>query len=44
MPIAEIARTLEVAKSSVSGWVKDVRLTADQVATLRDANPVLNRR
>jgi transposase-like protein len=43
MPIAEIARTLEVAKSSVSGWVKDLRLTADQVATLREANPVLNR-
>jgi transcriptional regulator with XRE-family HTH domain len=43
MPIAEIARTLKVAKSSVSGWVKDVRLTADQVATLREANPVLNR-
>ena len=42
MSIAEIARTLEVSKSSVSGWVKDVHLTADQMAVLREANPVLN--
>jgi len=43
MSIAEIARTLEVSKSSVSGWVRDVQSTTDQVAALLEANPALNR-
>ena len=35
----EIARRLGVAKSSVSVWVRDVELTAEQHAALLEQNP-----
>jgi transcriptional regulator with XRE-family HTH domain len=42
LPLGEIARRLRVAKSSVSRWVEDVELTPEQIANLRDANPIFN--
>jgi hypothetical protein len=37
-----IAERLGVAKSSVSRWVRDIELTADQHAALREMNPRYN--
>jgi hypothetical protein len=38
-----IASRLDVALSSVSLWTRDIRLTDEQHARLRDANPIYNR-
>jgi hypothetical protein len=38
-----IASRLDVALSSVSLWTRDIPLTAEQHARLRDANPIYNR-
>jgi AcrR family transcriptional regulator len=43
LPINEIARRLGVSKSSVSHWVRDIELTADQQRALRSMNPAYNR-
>ena len=43
LPINEIARRLNVSKSSVSLWVRDVRLTIQQEAALQAMNPAYNR-
>jgi transcriptional regulator with XRE-family HTH domain len=43
LPINEIARRLNVSKSSVSHWVKDVELTTEQQEKLRQMNPAYNR-
>jgi transposase-like protein len=43
LPIKEIARRLGVATSSVSVWVRDVELTAEQQAALLEQNPAYNR-
>ena len=43
MPIKAIAAEIGVSSSSVSRWVRDVELTAEQEAALRDANPIYNR-
>jgi len=43
LPINEIARRVGVSKSSVSLWVRDIELTAEQHATLRAMNPAYNR-
>lgn len=40
--IKEIARAVGVSPSSVSYWVRDIELTADQVDALRARNPILN--
>jgi transposase-like protein len=40
--IKEIARAVGVSTSSVSVWVRDIELTADQVESLRLRNPRLN--
>lgn len=40
--IKEIARALGVSASSVSLWVRDIELTADQIEALRERNPILN--
>ena len=40
--IKEIARALGVSTSSVSHWVRDIELTAEQLDVLRARNPVLN--
>ena len=42
LPISVISKRLGVAKSSVSRWVRDVELTAEQHAALRLANPLYN--
>ncbi len=42
LPISAIASRLGVAKSSVSRWVRDVELTAEQHAALRSMNPLYN--
>jgi transcriptional regulator with XRE-family HTH domain len=42
LPINEIARRLNVSKSSVSHWVRDVELTTQQQQTLRVMNPAYN--
>ena len=42
LPISAISSRLGVAKSSVSRWVRDVELTAEQHAALRLANPLYN--
>jgi transcriptional regulator with XRE-family HTH domain len=42
LPIKEIARRVGVARSSVSVWVRDVRLTPDQIDSLRQLNPAYN--
>jgi len=39
----EIGRRVGVSKSSVSLWVRDIELTAEQHATLRAKNPAYNR-
>lgn len=43
MSITEIAKRLNVAKSSVSLWVRDVPLTSKQQRALLDKNPIYNR-
>jgi len=40
--IKEIARAVGVSTSSVSHWVRDIELTAEQVDALRVRNPILN--
>lgn len=40
--IAGIAKILNVAKSSVSSWVRDVSLTEEQIKKLQERNPVIN--
>ena len=40
--IKEIARAVGVSTSSVSHWVRDIELTAEQVDALRARNPILN--
>jgi transcriptional regulator with XRE-family HTH domain len=42
-PINEIASRVGVAKSSVSAWVRDIELTAEQRQALLDRNPAYNR-
>jgi hypothetical protein len=42
LPIGVIAARLHVAKSSVSRWVRDIELRADQHAALRLRNPIYN--
>lgn len=42
LPIREIAEKLQVAKSSVSLWVRDIELTDDQKKHLQNLNPVYN--
>jgi len=42
LPIGQIAEKLGVAKSSVSLWVRDIALTAEQKAHLLELNPVYN--
>ena len=42
MSVKEIARTVGVAPSSVSLWVRDVPLTAEQLESLRQRNPAYN--
>lgn len=43
MSVKEIARTVGVAPSTVSLWVRDVPLTAEQLESLRQRNPAYNR-
>jgi hypothetical protein len=43
LPINEIATLLNVAKSSVSMWVRDIELSKEQHAMLRLKNPIYNR-
>ena len=43
MSVKEIARLVGVAPSSVSLWVRDIPLTADQLESLRQRNPAYNR-
>ena len=40
--IKEIARAVGLSTSSVSHWVRDIELTAEQVDALRARNPILN--
>jgi transposase len=42
-PINEIARRLRVSKSTVSLWVRDDELTAEQKQALLERNPASNR-
>jgi transcriptional regulator with XRE-family HTH domain len=42
MPINAIARQLAVSKSTVSRWVRDIELSAEQHAALRLLNPIYN--
>jgi hypothetical protein len=42
MSVKEIARLVGVAPSSVSRWVRDIPLTADQLESLRQRNPAYN--
>ena len=42
LSVREITRVLGVSKSSVSVWVRDIELTNEQVARLRDRNPAYN--
>jgi hypothetical protein len=42
MPIRAIAEQLDVSKSSVSLWVRDIALTHEQQAVLLAQNPALN--
>jgi len=43
LPIKEIARQIGVSISSVSTWVRDIELTAEQHLALRARNPAYNR-
>lgn len=43
LSVGEIAVQLKVAKSSVSRWVREVPLSEEQIARLRDKNPLYNR-
>jgi hypothetical protein len=43
MSVKEIARTVGVAPSTASLWVRDVPLTAEQLESLRQRNPAYNR-
>lgn len=40
--INKIAKTLDVAKSSVSAWVRDIELSEEQIKTLQQQNPIFN--
>ena len=40
--LKEIARKLNVARSSVSLWVRDIELTPEQHLALRERNPIYN--
>lgn len=40
--VREISRRLQVSKGSVSLWVRDIRLTAEQDKKLQDKNPFCN--
>jgi hypothetical protein len=42
MALRDIAEQLGVSKSSVSLWCRDVELSAEQEAALREKNPALN--
>jgi hypothetical protein len=42
MSVKEIARVVGVAPSSVSLWVRDIALTAEQLESLRQRNPAYN--
>ena len=42
MTAEEIARAVGVSRSSVSLWVRDIELSAEQVDALRSRNPILN--
>jgi hypothetical protein len=42
MSIREIASSLNVSRSSVSVWVRDIELTSEQRRTLASRNPALN--
>ena len=42
MSVKEIARTVGVAPSTVSLWVRDVPLTVEQLESLRQRNPAYN--
>ena len=42
LPINEIAKRLNVSKSSVSLWVRDVELNNKQIENLRNMNPIYN--
>jgi len=42
LPINEIAKSLNVAKSSVSTWVREVKLTDEQIRKLKERNPAYN--
>jgi hypothetical protein len=43
LPIKVIAAEVGVSSSSVSRWVRDIELTPEQEAALREANPIYNR-
>lgn len=43
LPIKEIAQRVGVSQSSVSLWVRDIELTAEQQDALRAMNPAYNR-
>ena len=40
LPIKVIAYEIGVSWSSVSRWVRDIELTPEQEAALREANPI----
>ncbi len=42
LSIKEIAKTLNVATSSVSIWVRDIELTEEQIVILQNKNPIYN--
>jgi hypothetical protein len=42
LAMGAIAAQLGVAKSSVSAWTRDIDLTDEQHARLREANPIYN--
>lgn len=43
LTINQIANFLQVSKSSVSTWVRDIVLTQDQIDNLQKQNPIFNR-
>jgi transposase len=40
--VKEIARLVDVSRSTASLWVRDIPLTADQQAELERRNPIYN--
>jgi predicted transcriptional regulator len=42
LSIKQLARLLGVSKSSVSLWVRDIELTEEQIAKLKERNPAFN--